>query len=582
MKGQLRTQYSTTWALIFYQKSKKLEQLRESHESKVQELNEPVLSFQKSSAESFRRPQTLLPPGWTTLTSQSLFTIGGRLGIIHIDMKEGRVPTMPFAGGLKPLENDVDVMNMVKCIKGYNEVEVYVMFLDDYENAIDNEGDGGGSDNKDNFNEGDKVDGAVSEEDSAHRVHFGCSESDDDDMFAQYISSDEIASKVKGLPDKTLCLRKEKQVKLKEGRKGKASACGVSPSRVDGSGVDPNGVGQSEAGASGVGPTRIDARGVDPTWVDASGVNPSASALVAFGADRDEEKWESETSASLVSSSDDETRHRYPQYHPPESFSEVHFELEMQFATKKDVMDAIKLYSIFKGVSIKFKKNDKVRVRVKCTDRCPFELYCGRMKDEDTWIVKKLNPEHNCGRRLRNRFASSNWLGKYLVDDVRNDPNVKMSVIKDRVVNKFKVHISSQCGTIGHNKRRCNPATQASKQLRMREPNVTTHCLENQECGTSSSHVEPTNGAAPPSQPSHGAYASQHSQKIPVRKRNVTTQSQPTPQCEGVHRSQPASQVGPNEVTRSYSFGISIETMASASETSRRITKFYKNAQLQK
>ena len=127
-------------------------------------------------------------------------------------------------------------------------MEVYVMFLDDYENAIGNEGDKGGGDNEDNFNEGDKVDGAVSEEDSAHRVHFGCSESDDDDMFAQYISSDEIASKVKGLPDKTLCLRKDKQVKLKEGRKGKASACGVSPSRVDGSGVDPNGVGQSEIG----------------------------------------------------------------------------------------------------------------------------------------------------------------------------------------------------------------------------------------------------------------------------------------------------------------------------------------------
>ena len=28
-----------------------------------------------------------------------------------------RVPTMPFAGGLKPLENDLDVMNMVKCIR---------------------------------------------------------------------------------------------------------------------------------------------------------------------------------------------------------------------------------------------------------------------------------------------------------------------------------------------------------------------------------------------------------------------------------------------------------------------------------
>ena len=215
-----------------------------------------------------------------------------------------RVPTMPFASGLKPLENDIDVMNMVKCIRGYNEVEVYVMFLDDYENAIGNKGDGKDGDNeRGNLDEGDKVDGAVSEENSAHRVHFGCSKSDDDDMFTQYSSSGEIASKVKGLPDETLCLRKDKQVKLKKGRKGKAGACGVSPSRVGGSGVDPSGVSQSEVGA----------RGVDPTWVDASGVNPSASALVAFGADRDEDKWESETFACLFSSSDDETRPRYPQ-----------------------------------------------------------------------------------------------------------------------------------------------------------------------------------------------------------------------------------------------------------------------------
>ena len=127
----------------------------------------------------------------------------------EIDVLMYRVPTMPFAGGLKPLENDVDVMNMVKCIRGYNEVEVYVMFLDDYKNAIGNKGDGGGGDNEvSNFDEGDKVDGAVSEEDNAHRVHFGCSESDNNDMFAQYINSDEIASKVKGLPDDTLCLKK--------------------------------------------------------------------------------------------------------------------------------------------------------------------------------------------------------------------------------------------------------------------------------------------------------------------------------------------------------------------------------------
>ncbi|KAL4638338.1 hypothetical protein ACB092_03G139500 [Castanea dentata] len=36
-----------------------------------------------------------------------------------------RVPTMPFAGGLKPLENDVDVMNMVKCINDVDVMNIY-------------------------------------------------------------------------------------------------------------------------------------------------------------------------------------------------------------------------------------------------------------------------------------------------------------------------------------------------------------------------------------------------------------------------------------------------------------------------
>ena len=52
----------------------------------------------------------------------------------------------------------------------------------------------------------------------------------------------------------------------------------------------------------------------------------------------------------------------------------------------------------------------------------------------------------------------------------------------------------------------------------MREPNVTTHSLENQEHGTSSSHVEPTNRAAPPPQTSEEAYASQHQHIIAQNK----------------------------------------------------------------
>jgi hypothetical protein len=277
-----------------------------------------------------------------------------------------RVPTIPFADGLKPLKNDNDVMDMVKYVKGYNEVDVYVMSLADYE------ADGGNEENGDN--EGDEVEGDDHEEDSACKVHFGGSESDNNDMF----DIDEVASKQ---------VKPSAKVNLK---------AGVEPSKLD-------------------------------AFEDVGG----------------EDKWDSEASIGLVdSSSDDEATPRYPQYRPPESFSEVKFEIEMQFATKNDVMDAIKHYSIFKSVPLKFKKNDRVRVRVKCKDGCPFELYCGKMKNEDTWQVKTLRDEHNCGNRLKNRFASSNWLGKHLVDQVRSDPKMKTALIKTEVASMFKVHIS--------------------------------------------------------------------------------------------------------------------------------------------
>lgn len=277
-----------------------------------------------------------------------------------------RVPTIPFADGLKPLKNDNDVMDMVKYVKGYNEVDVYVMSLADYEV------DGGNEENGDN--EGDEVEGDDHEEDSACKVHFGGSESDNNDMF----DIDEVASKQ---------VKPSAKVNLKAG-------------------VEPSKLGAFE---------------------DVGG----------------EDKWDSEASIGLVdSSSDDEATPRYPQYRPPESFSEVKFEIEMQFATKNDVMDAIKHYSIFKSVPLKFKKNDRVRVRVKCKDGCPFELYCGKMKNEDTWQVKTLRDEHNCGKRLKNRFASSNWLGKHLVDQVRSDPKMKTALIKTEVASMFKVHIS--------------------------------------------------------------------------------------------------------------------------------------------
>jgi hypothetical protein len=58
-----------------------------------------------------------------------IVNIGKEFGYDETDIWMYRVPTIPFAGGLRYLDTDIEVLNMVKFAKGYNEVEVYVVFL---------------------------------------------------------------------------------------------------------------------------------------------------------------------------------------------------------------------------------------------------------------------------------------------------------------------------------------------------------------------------------------------------------------------------------------------------------------------
>uniref|UniRef100_A0A2N9F9N5 Transposase MuDR plant domain-containing protein n=1 Tax=Fagus sylvatica TaxID=28930 RepID=A0A2N9F9N5_FAGSY len=298
-----------------------------------------------------------------------ILNIGKEFGYDETDIWMYRVPTVPFAGGLRYLDTDIEVLNMVKFAKVYNEVEVYVVFLNegvalcDIMEADNNEGDG---------------------------------------QVASEVSKEVVEDHVRLSNCKQYKRNACKRVKIKVGRKGYSG------------GIDAVRVGSDLVARSGVGAEN----------------------------DAAETRWESETSAVVSSSSDDESRPRYPQYQEPKAFTELKFELGMQFATKQDVTDAVRHYSVFKGVQLRFKKNDKIRVRVKCVYGCPFELFFGKMANEDTWQLKLMKDEHNCGTQLKNKHASYKWLGKHLVEDVKNDPKVKTISIKRQVAAKFNVHIS--------------------------------------------------------------------------------------------------------------------------------------------
>ena len=122
--------------------------------------------------------------------------------------------------------------------------------------------------------------------------------------------------------------------------------------------------------------------------------------------------------------------------------SEVGFEKRMLFASKQEFKDAIKDYVMGKGFTIRLVKDDRIRVRVNCKHKCPFVIYCAKRKSMDTWQIRTYNDEHICGRQFRNKQASSKWLGKNIVEQLRTNRNMKLKDVTAHMYSTFKIHIN--------------------------------------------------------------------------------------------------------------------------------------------
>jgi len=70
-----------------------------------------------------------------------------------------------------------------------------------------------------------------------------------------------------------------------------------------------------------------------------------------------------------------------------DNMRDYHWELGTYFVSKKALQEAIRTYAVHSGRDLKFRKNDKTRVRVTCTGakgNCLFEAYCAKIPNEET------------------------------------------------------------------------------------------------------------------------------------------------------------------------------------------------------
>ena len=90
------------------------------------------------------------------------------------------------------------------------------------------------------------------------------------------------------------------------------------------------------------------------------------------------------------------------------------------------------------GWGVKFVKNDKLRVRVKCQP----PAYLTKLPREMSYQLKTLNLEHTCTRNYKNPRRTTKFLSRKLTKKMRRQPNIKLKDIQEAVHKKYVVNIS--------------------------------------------------------------------------------------------------------------------------------------------
>ncbi|KAK1589251.1 hypothetical protein Q3G72_031983 [Acer saccharum] len=98
---------------------------------------------------------------------------------------------------------------------------------------------------------------------------------------------------------------------------------------------------------------------------------------------------------------------KYHEFNPGRDIGNPIFRIGMVFANADDFRNAIRAHAVKHRRSIKFKKNDKNRIRAVCNDeRCKWFVFGSWLADGKTFKIKSLIDEHTCAMCFKNRSAA--------------------------------------------------------------------------------------------------------------------------------------------------------------------------------
>ncbi|XP_027933675.1 uncharacterized protein LOC114189166 [Vigna unguiculata] len=121
------------------------------------------------------------------------------------------------------------------------------------------------------------------------------------------------------------------------------------------------------------------------------------------------------------------------------------WEVGTYFLDKEHFRDVVRTYAIHSGRNIRFVKNDKRRIRVRCVGaqgNCPWLAYCALLTSHHNWQLRKVVDVHTCSREFTIDIINSKWLSGTLETDLRENPSIKINEIRNKAVRKWNTRVS--------------------------------------------------------------------------------------------------------------------------------------------
>ena len=112
------------------------------------------------------------------------------------------------------------------------------------------------------------------------------------------------------------------------------------------------------------------------------------------------------------------------------------WEVGTYFTEKEEFVEAIRTYGMHNGRKLKIFRNDKRRICVKCLGAkgtCKWYAYCAYKVAQSTWQLRRITNEHSCSKEFNIQMITSKWLSQRLEKNIRYNPDIKLTNIRNRV-----------------------------------------------------------------------------------------------------------------------------------------------------